>query len=167
MMRRWWLVVGAGLLVGATACADTLHLKSGQRVAGELCGVTADSVKWCATGGLQVSVPLTEVARVEFSIDPVVVPRLTEAEWRRALGRAQRELTSCRTARYGLILGGLAFMGGGYWLGLQGHEVGSVVIALGVVATGLGVVAANPRCPAPEERVKTLIRIGLDHGWLY
>ncbi len=166
MTRRWWLW-GCALLVGVSACADTLHLKSGQSVAGELCGVTAGSVKWCATGGIQASFPLTDVVRVEFSTDPVVVPRVSEAEWRKAMGSAQRELTSCRSARYGLILGGLAFVGGGYWLGLQGYEAGNLVIALGAVAAGLGVIAPNPRCPTQEGKVRTLVRIGLDHGWLY
>lgn len=166
MTRRWWIVVLV-LVGGATACADTLYLKSGQKISGELCGVTPDAVAWCAAGGLQVKFPLADVARVEFSADPTLVPRVTEAEWRKAMGRAQRDLVSCRTARAGLILGGLAFVAGGYWLGLQGQETGNVVIALGVVATGLGVIAANPRCPAQEERVKVLTRIGLDHGWLY
>ncbi|HRS13627.1 MAG TPA: hypothetical protein P5259_01310 [Candidatus Bipolaricaulis sp.] len=166
-MTRRWLVWGLVLLVGATACADTLHLKSGQKVGGELCGVTADSVAWCATGGLQVRFPLGDVARVEFSVDPLVSPRLEEREWRAAMRSAQRELTSCRSARYGLILGGLTFVGGGYWLGIQGYEAGNVIIALGAVAAGLGVIAPSPRCPLLEERVKTLTRIGLDHGWLY
>ncbi|MCX7749975.1 MAG: hypothetical protein N2320_00080 [Candidatus Bipolaricaulota bacterium] len=166
MTRRWW--IGALLvLVGVSAWADTLYLKSGQKIAGELCGVTADAVAWCAAGGLKVTFLLSDVARVEFSTDPTLVPRLTEAEWRKAMGRAQRELVSCRTARAGLILGGLAFVAGGYWLGVQGHATGNVILALGTVAAGLGVVAANPRCPAQEERVKVLTRIGLDHGWLY
>lgn len=167
MTRQWWLLSGLVLMVSVSACADTLHLKGGQKVTGELCGVTAGSLQWCATGGIQASFPLTDVARVEFSADPVVVPRVSEAEWRKAMGSAQRELTSCRSARYGLILGGLAFVGGGYWLGLQGYEAGNLVIALGVVAVGLGAIAPNPRCPSSEAKVKTLVRIGLDHGWLY
>jgi len=166
MIRRWmWAVLA--VLVGVTACADTLHLKTGQKVSGELCGVTADSVAWCTVGGLQAKFPLADVARIEFGVDPTVVPRVSEAEWRKAIGRAQRELVSCRSARYGLILGGLAFVGGGYWLGIQGYEAGNFIIALGAVAAGLGVIAPNPRCPVQEERVKNLTRIGLDHGWLY
>jgi len=167
MTRRWWLLWGLVLVVGVSACADILHLKDGQRVTGELHGVTASSLQWRGPGGIPMSFPLTDVARVEFSVDPVVVPRVSEAEWRKAMGSAQRELTSCRSARYGLILGGLAFVGGGYWLGLRGYEAGNLVIALGVVAAGLGVIAPTPRCPWPEERVKALVRIGLDHGWLF
>ncbi|HEU67812.1 MAG TPA: hypothetical protein ENN53_01065 [Candidatus Acetothermia bacterium] len=155
------------LLIGASAFADTLHLKTGQTVAGELCGVTASSIQWCAGEGLPLSFALLDVARVEFDGDPIASPRLTVGEWKKAMGQAQRELTSCRTARLGLILGGLAFVGGGYWLGQQGHEAGNFLIALGTVAAGLGVIATNPRCPAQEERVKVLVRIGLDHGWLY
>jgi len=166
MTRRWWLWVVL-FLVSVSACADTLYLKSGQKVAGELCGVTADSVVWCAVGGLKVQFPLGDVARVEFSVDPGAVPRVTESAWRKAMGRAQRELVSCRSARYGLVLGGLVFVAGGYWLGLQGSEAGNVIMALGAVAAGLGVIAPNPRCPGVEERVKALARIGLDHGWLY
>lgn len=166
MTRRWWLWVVL-ILVGVSACADTLHLKGGQTVAGELCGVTADAVVWCAGGGLQVRFPLGDVLRVEFSGEPTVVPRVTEAEWRKAMGRTQRELISCRSARYGLLLGGLAFVAGGYWLGLRGYEAGNLIMALGAVSAGLGVIAPNPRCPGVEERVKILTRIGLDHGWLY
>lgn len=166
MTRRWWLW-GFVLMVGVSACADTLHLKSGRALVGELCGVTADAVLWCAVGGMKASFALTDVARVEFTADPVVAPRVSQPEWRKAMGSAQRELTSCRSARYGLILGGLAFVGGGYWLGLQGYEAGNLVIALGAVAAGLGVIAPNPRCLSQEDRVRTLVRIGLDHGWLY
>lgn len=166
MTRRWivWVFV---LLAGVVAHADTLVLKSGERVTGELCGVTPDAVVWCAAGGVRVVFPLGEVARVEFAADPTVAPRVSEADWRTAMGRAWRQLASCRSARQGLILGGLAFVAGGYWLSSQGYEAGNIIVALGAVATGLGVIAPNPRCPGPEERVKALVRIGLDHGWLY
>lgn len=166
MTRRWmpWVVV---LVVGVAACADTLYLKTGQSMAGQLCGVTGEAVVWCAAGGIRIKVPLEDVVRVEFSVDPMVSPRLAEREWRKAMGRAQRELISCRAARYGLILGGLAFVAGGYWLGVQGYEAGGVLLALGTVAAGLGLISPSPRCPLPESRVKTLTRIGLDHGWLY
>ncbi len=166
-MTRSWMLLACVVLMGVSACADTLHLKTGQKVLGELCGVTATSVQWCAVGGIQVAFPLADVARVEFTADPTVTPRVAEANWRKAVGRAHRELVSCRSARYGLIFGGLAFVGGGHWLGSQGHEAGNLLVALGIVATGLGVIAPNPRCPAQEEKVKTLVRIGLDHGWLY
>ncbi|GAB4304832.1 MAG: hypothetical protein Kow0097_02380 [Candidatus Bipolaricaulota bacterium] len=167
MNRSSWVVWAFVLLMGVSTFADTLHLESGQTVEGELCGVTASSIQWCAGEGLALSFALVDVARVEFAGDPMASPRVAEGDWRKAMGQAQRALTSCRTARFGLILGGLAFVGGGYWLGVQGHDAGRFLIALGTVAAGLGVIAANPRCPTQEERVKVLVRIGLDHGWLY
>lgn len=166
-MNRWWVVWVFVLLVGGSAFADALHLKTGQVVPGELCGVTAGSIHWCPGEGLPLSFPLLDVARVEFSEDPIASPRVAEGEWRKAMRQAQRQLTSCRNARYGLILGGLAFVGGGYWLGVQGYEAGNFLIALGTVAAGLGVITPTPRCASQEERVKVLARIGLDHGWLY
>jgi len=166
MTRRWWLWVLV-LLVGVAAHADTLYLTNGRQLPGELCGVTAGSVQWCAISGVQASFPLTDVVRVEFGADPTLVPRVTEAEWRRAMGSAQRQLTSCRSARTGLILGGLVFIGGGYWLGLEGHTAGNFIMAIGTVAAGLGVIAPNPRCPVQEDRARVLARIGLDHGWMY
>lgn len=166
MVRRW-MVVCVLLMIGMPATADTLYLKNGQAVTGELCGVTSYSVSLCVRGSFYASFPLTEVVRVELDFGANPDPRVKEGDWRRAMSRAQRELTSCRSARYGLILGGLAFVGGGYWLGLQGYEAGDLIVALGAVGAALGVIAPNPSCPVQEARVKLLARIGLAHDWLY
>jgi len=165
-MARWWMVVCALLAIGAVTAADTLHLKDGRTLIGELCGVTAYSALFCVQGMVS-SFLLTDVARVELDFGANPDPRVTQAAWRRAMSRAQRELTACRSVRFGLILGGLAFMAGGHWLGLEGYEAGNLVVALGAVGTALGLIAPTPPCLVQEARVKVLARIGLDHGWLY
>ncbi len=166
-MVRWWLVLLLLALAAIPAAADTLYLRDGRTVDGELCGVTAYSVSFCVRGNFYASFLLTEVARVELDFETNPAPRVRETDWRKAMSRAQRELTSCRSARYGLILGGLAFVAGGHWLRLQGYEAGDLIAALGAVGAALGVIARNPACPVQEARVKILTWIGLAHGWLY
>jgi hypothetical protein len=161
------MVVCALVMIGVAAAADTLYLNDGRVLVGELCGVTAYSVTFCVAGDVPRSFLLTEILRVELDFGANPNLRVAEADWRRAMSRARRELTSCRSARYGLILGGLAFMGGGYWLGLQGYEAGNLLIALGAVGAALGVIAPTPACLVQEARVKPLARIGLAHDWLY
>lgn len=166
-MTRWWMVVGVLLAIGVAAVADTVYLKTGQVVTGELCGVSGYSVSVCVGGRFYASFPLADVIRVELDFGANPEPRVKEADWRRAMSQAQRELSACRSARYGLILGGLAFIGGGYWLGSLGYEAGNLIAALGAVGATLGLIAPPPSCSLQVARVKVLTRIGLDHDWLY
>lgn len=167
-MMRWCLVGVLILVAGVSVLADTLHLKDGRALAGELTGVTATALSFRLAGGNLASFPLAEVARVEIDWGANPNPRLKRADWQKAIAKAQRELLSCRRARQGLVLGGLLFVGGGAWLTHQGFETfGGVISALGAVATALGIITPTPACPVQEARVKVLARIGLDHDWFY
>lgn len=166
-MVRWGLIVVVLVLAGLPAMADTLHFKDGRALSGELAGI-ADGGLVFRVDGVGTVYPFAAVAQVDIDWEGKPEPRVTKAEWQRAMAKAQRALFACRSARYGVTLGGFLFIGGGYWLTLEGYApFGNLVTAIGTVATMLGIVSPTPNCPAQEAQVKLLARIGLDHDWVY
>jgi len=166
-MLRGLLLTLAILACASSARADTLYLRDGRALSGELTEVTAKAVVFRLATGTKVAYPLGEVTRVDIDFFQNPSPRVKKGDWQKAVAAVQRELNSCRWARQGLFLGGLVFLGSGAWLVEQGQaSLGGVISALGLMASALGVIAPTPTCPGPEAKMKVLVRIGLDHDWL-
>ncbi len=156
------------LVVSVLGWGDTLTLKDGRVLSGRLTGLTATTLAFRLPTGTQLILPLREVARLEMDWVADPTPRVKKADWQRAVDRAQRAFFSCRWSRQGLILGGILFMAGGFWLTEQGYgPLGGVVSALGAMSAVLGIITPAPPCAELEAQLKLLVRIGLDHDWLY
>lgn len=169
MVKRIGILVAVlvALLAGA-AVADTVTLVDGSRMEGKLTGVDAYHLYFTTAAAGERGVPLSHVRAVEIDWQADPEPRIGQDEWLSAISKVRRELTSCRSAKSGVVLGGLLFIGGGYWLGTLGYgEFGQLLMGLGAIGTLLGVVAPTPTCDLPLHRVELLTRIGLEHGWIY
>lgn len=156
------------ILVGSWGLADTVTLIDGSQLEGKLTGVDAYYIYFTSEAGTEGAISLSHVRSlvIDWQADPE--PRLGQEEWLSAIAKARRELASCRSAKSGVVLGGLLFIGGGWWLGNLGYgQFGELLMGLGAVATLLGAVAPNPACGTPLHRVEILTRIGLEHGWIY
>lgn len=167
-MRKGFAVLAFLTAVAAAAAADTLVLTDGSQLQGELVGVDEFYLYFMTSAGVEGAVAISQVRSItlDWTADPE--PRIGEGEWLSAIATARRDLEGCRTAKWGVALGGLLFIGGGWWLGNLGYgEFGELLMGLGAVATLLGVVAPPPTCAAPLHRVEILTRIGLEHGWIY
>ncbi len=154
-------------LFGLVGWADTLVRTDGTVLEGRLSGVTATTLSFSTPGGVW-TFPLEEVSRIslDFGADPK--PRLEQRAWSRALGQVQREFWTCRYMRHGLVLAGLAFIGFGQWLSSLGYGVfGNMLTALGGLSILWGLSMPQPGCEVPAARLRTLLYIGLEHGWLY
>lgn len=154
-------------LVSLLAWADTLVLKDGTVLEGRLTGLTT-TILYFSTPTGQVSFPLEQVQKLtlEFQNDPE--PRLERRTWSRVFGEVQRSFTTCRYMRQGLVIGGLGFIGFGQWLCQQGQDLaGNLVTALGGLSILWGLSMPQPSCEALGARLRTLLWIGLEHGWLY
>ncbi len=154
-------------LVSVLAWADTLVLTDGTTLEGRLTGVTHAAL-YFSTSTATLTLPLEGVQRLtlDFQADPK--PRLDQRSWSRALGQVQREFTTCRYMRQGLVIMGLVFIGFGQWLNYQGQSLfGNMLIALGSLSILWGLGMSTPNCEVPAARLRTLLWIGLEHGWLY
>lgn len=160
--------VGVVCLVGMLGLCDTLYLADGTRMNGELTWVTAHELGFAPPEGPEKAIPLARVKTIELDWETNPEPRIALDEWLAAISKARRELEGCRAGKSGLVIGGLLFIGGGYWLGTQGYGTfGDLIIGLGAVATLFGIVAPPPSCGPILHRVEILTRIGLEHGWIY
>lgn len=165
-MRVLLAVLAMALALGSNALADTLVLTDGEVLQGKLTGLTSTELVFLTSQGA-LSFPLAEVGRVEIDWAEDPKPRVEKATWERALAKAQRDLTSCRYVRQGLVLGGLAFVAGGYWLGSLGYGAPAQLISgLGAIGTMLGLISPAPSCEVQAARLRLLLQIGLDHNWL-
>jgi hypothetical protein len=170
-MIKWAAIavsILAAFLTASVALADTVTLIDGSQLQGKLTGVDAYHIYFAGEAGGEGAIPLAHVRTIviDWQADPE--PRLGQEEWLAAIAKARRELQGCRTAKSGIFLGGLVFIGGGYWLGTLGYgEFGQLIMSLGAIATLLGAVAPAPTCDPPLHRVEILTRIGLEHGWIY
>lgn len=160
-------VVLALILLGFLGWADTLVLTDGTVWEGRLMGATAEDLSFSSEVGT-IRVPLEKVHRIllDFGADPK--PRMEEKAWSRALGQLQREFFNCRYFRHGLVLAGLALIGFGQWLNFLGYDIfGNMITTLGGIGILWGLTMPKPGCEVPAARLRTLLWIGLEHGWLY
>ena len=168
VMRKSFAALAFLTAVVVVAAADTLVLTDGSQLQGKLVGVNEFYLYFTGSDGVEGVVPIYHVRSItlDWTTDPE--PRIGEGEWLSAIAKARHDLEGCRTAKWGVVLGGLLFIGGGWWLGNLGYgEFGELLMGLGAVATLLGVVAPPPTCASPLHRVEILARIGLEHGWIY
>lgn len=148
--------------------ADTLILADGTAFVGELVGVDAEELYFLTQEGVELAVAWDRAREVEIDWGLNPEPRLEYAEWLSAIRVARRELSRCRRSKQGLVLGGLLFMAGGWWLTTQNYGLfGELLIGLGAVAGLLGISSPAPSCPPLLHRVALLTEIGLEHGWFY
>jgi len=169
-MRRAhvFLFLSTLLLTGGVVLADTLFMTDGTAVHGELVGLDASHIYFTPEGGVERRVFLSQVRSISLDWGANPEPRVSHDEWLSAVSKTRLELTNCRRAKQGTIVGGLLFIAGGYWLGSQGHgPFGDLVMGLGAVVTLLGVTSPQPTCDQALHRVEILTRIGLEHGWIY
>ncbi|MCS7217100.1 MAG: hypothetical protein NZ924_05455 [Candidatus Bipolaricaulota bacterium] len=162
---RWalWLAVVAGL----AGWADTLVLSDGTVLTGRVQGLTPTQLGFLTAEGLRW-VALEDVQRLALDLGEDPRPRVDRRAWSRALGRAQRELWTCQYFREGLVLAGLLFLGAGQWLVSLGHgSFGGLLTALGALGLLYGLGSARPDCSLPAARLRTLLYLGLEHGWLF
>ncbi len=160
-------VILALCLLGFLGWADTLVLSEGAVLTGRLTGITSADLSFATAAGT-VRIPLEKVNRIalDFGADPQ--PRLEEQAWSRALGQVQREFFNCRYLRHGLVVAGLALIGFGQWLNFLGHNMfGNMLTAFGGIGILWGLSMPKPACEVPAARLRTLLWIGLEHGWLY
>ncbi|MCD5409032.1 hypothetical protein LR090_07470 [Candidatus Bipolaricaulota bacterium] len=168
MIRSFVALAFLAALVAVGAAADTLILTDGSQLQGELVGVDEFYLYFTTSDGVEGAVAISHVRSITLDWTANPEPRIGEGEWLSAMAKARHALEGCRSAKWGVVLGGLVFIGGGWWLGNLGYgEFGELLMGLGAVATLLGVVAPSPTCAAPLHRVAILTRIGLEHGWIY
>lgn len=163
MRKVLLLVLGLSL----AAWADTLVLSDGTVLQGRVQGLTSTQIGVLGGEGLRW-VPLEQVQRLslDLAVDPK--PRVDPRLWSRLLGQAQRELWTCRYFREGLVLAGLLFLGAGQWLVGLGHSpFGELLTALGALGVLYGLASPRPDCQIPAARLRTLLYLGLEHGWLF
>lgn len=154
-------------LFGLLGLADTLVLTDGTVLEGRLSGVTATALSFSTSGGV-LTFPLERVSRISLDFEADPKPRLAERTWSRALGQVQREFWTCRYMRQGLVVAGLAFIGFGQWLNSLGYGVfGNMLTALGGLSILWGLSMPQPGCEVLAARLRALLYIGLEHGWLY
>ncbi|MCS7240610.1 MAG: hypothetical protein NZ651_05130 [Candidatus Bipolaricaulota bacterium] len=154
-------------ILGVIGLADTLVLTDGTVLEGRVSGVTATTISFTLASGA-VSFPLEKVTRVtlDFSGDPT--PRMERRQWSRVLGQVQREFFACRYLQEGLVVAGLAFIGFGQWLNFLGYNLfGNMLTAFGGISILWGLSMPAPGCETPASRLRTLLYLGLEHGWLY
>lgn len=157
----------AVLLLGFLALGDTLVLVDGTVLDGRLVGVSLTSLLFAGESGV-VELPLEKIGRITLDLASDPKPRVARADWSRALGQAQRELWNCRNFRQGTVLAGLLFIGFGQWLNALGYQpAGHLVSLLGALGVLFGLSMPQPGCEVPAARLRTLLYIGLEHGWLY
>ena len=150
-------------LLGFAALADTLVLLDGTVLEGRVEGVSSTALRF---SGAQI--PLEKISRVTLDLAADPKPRVRRADWSRALGQVQRELWNCRNLRQGMVLAGLLFIGFGQWLNAVGYEpAGHLVSLLGALGMLWGLSMPQPGCEIPAARLRTLLYLGLEHGWLY
>lgn len=160
-------VILALAFLSVAGLADTLVLMDGTTLTGRLSGLTASTLSFTTATGA-VTIPLEEVNRItlDFKGDPK--PRLDQRLWSRVLGQVQREFLTCRYIRPGLVFGGLIFIGFGQWLNFLGYGLfGNMLTAFGGLSILWGLSMPQPGCEIPAARLRTLLYIGLEHGWLY
>lgn len=154
-------------LLGLLGWADTLVLTDETVLEGRLVGLTATTLSF-SVGGIPQVLPLERVTRITLDLRSDPRPRVEERQWSRALGQAQRAFLTCRYLRQGLVLAGFAFVGFGQWLNVLGYEVfGNMLTAFGGISFLWGVSMPPPGCEVPAGRLRALLYIGLEHGWLY
>jgi len=157
----------AVFLLGFVALADTLVLVDGTALEGRLVGVSPTVLLFSGASGV-AQIPLEKVSRVTLDLASDPKPRVARADWSRALGQAQRELWNCRNLRQGTVLAGLLFIGFGQWLNTLGYApAGHLLSLLGALGVLWGLSVPQPGCEIPAARLRTLLYIGLEHGWLY
>lgn len=162
-----WKALLALAFLGLMGFADTVVLTDGTVLTGRVSGVTATTLSFTLATGV-VSFPLEQVNRItlDFSSDPT--PRLDRRHWSRALGQVQREFFACRYVRDGLVVAGLAFIGFGQWLCYVGYNLfGNMLTAFGGISILWGLSMPAPGCETPASRLRALLYLGLEHGWLY
>ncbi|MFN3346707.1 MAG: hypothetical protein ACK42E_02720 [Candidatus Bipolaricaulaceae bacterium] len=153
--------------LGVAALADTLVLSDGTVWTGRVQGLTSTQLGFLV-GGEMRWVPLEAVYRLSLDLARDPKPRVDSRLWSRVFGQAQRELWNCRYFREGLVLAGLAFLGAGQWLASLGYSpFGELLTALGALGLLYGLGAPRPDCSVPAARLRTLLYLGLEHGWLY
>lgn len=153
--------------LGVAALADTLVLSDGTVWSGRVQGLTAAQLGFLV-GGEMRWVPLEAVQRLSLDLVSDPKPRVDPRLWSRIFGQAQRELWNCRYFREGLVLAGLVFLGAGQWLVSLGYSpFGELITALGALGLLYGLGAPRPACQVPAARLRTLLYLGLEHGWLY
>ncbi|MGC9530007.1 MAG: hypothetical protein ACP5G2_05235 [Candidatus Bipolaricaulaceae bacterium] len=156
------------LAVAGSALADTVYLADGSVLEGSVIGVTAYTLTFRPTGDRARQVALLRVVRLEVAPPAGGEVPLAKEEWIPAMAQARRELGACRASKAGVLMGGLAFLAGGYWLQVQGHTpFGQLVTGIGAVATVLGLVSPAPSCSSALHRVEVLTRLGLAYDWVY
>jgi len=154
-------------LLGFAALADTLVLVDGTVLEGRVEGVSSTALRFSGATGL-LQIPLEKISRVTLDLAADPKPRVRRADWSRALGQVQRELWNCRNLRQGMVLAGLLFIGFGQWLNALGYEpAGHLVSLLGALGMLWGLSMPQPGCEIPAARLRTLLYLGLEHGWLY
>jgi len=157
----------AVFLLGFVALADTLVLVDGTALEGRLVGVSPTVLLFSGASGV-AQIPLERVSRVTLDLASDPKPRVARADWSRALGQAQRELWNCRNLRQGTVLAGLLFIAFGQWLNTLGYApAGHLLSLLGALGVLWGLSMPQPSCEIPAARLRTLLYIGLEHGWLY
>jgi hypothetical protein len=155
------------VLLGTLGLADTLVLTDGTVLDGRLAGVSATTLSFVLAGAPSVF-PLERVSRItlDFAADPK--PRVDQRQWSRALSQVQREFLTCRNIREGLVAAGLVFLGFGQWLNSRGYGLfGNMLTAFGGISVLWGLGMPRPGCEVPAARLRALLYIGLEHGWLY
>lgn len=153
--------------LGVVALADTLVLSDGTVWTGRVQGLTATHLGF-QVGGETRWVPLEGVLRLSLDLAMDPKPRVDPRVWSRIFGQAQRELWSCQHFREGLVLAGLIFLGAGQWLASLGHSpFGELLTALGALGLLYGLSSPRPYCQIPAARLRTLLYLGLEQGWLF
>lgn len=162
-----WKVVVVLSFLGVLGLADTLVLRDGTVLEGRLSGISPTELSFVAAGEA-VRVRLEEVSRIALDLAADPKARVDRRAWSRALGQAQREFWNCRNLRPGVVLAGLVFIGFGQFLNALGHEpFGHLLTAVGGLAVLFGLSMPAPGCDVPAARLRALLYIGLEHGWLY
>lgn len=154
-------------LAGVVAWADTLVLSDGTTLSGRVQGLVSTSLGFVSAEGMYW-IPLEEIQRVSLDLAADPEPRVDKRLWSKILGQTQRELWSCWYFREGLVLAGLLFIGAGQWLVTLGYSpFGQLLTALGALSVLYGLGAPQPACHIPAARLRTLLYLGLEHGWLF
>lgn len=163
-MRKAFVLL---VCVGLAAWADTLVLSDGTVLTGRVQGLTPAQLGFLTPEGLRW-IPLEQVQRLSLDLAGDPQPRVDRGLWSRLLGQAQRELWTCRYFREGLVLAGLLFLGAGQWLVSLGHSpFGELLTALGALGVLYGLASPRPDCQIPAARLRTLLYLGLEQGWLF